>query len=248
MWTWFKEFIFTVLQFFVNHVGDWGLAIIIVTVILRIILMPLTLKQQKSMANMQQLQPKLKAIQDRYKDDPQRLNEEMMKFYSENKFNPAAGCLPMFIQMPIFIALFWVLKEHVPADARFYNIIPSLVTTPTEIFHSSGLIAALPYILLVVFFGVLTLLPMFIQKNSDKNMKVMAGAMGVMMLWFGWVSPAGVLLYWDASSLWGLVQQLIINKKTKKEAEEKEQAQKSFEPIEVNVVRKEKKKRPTKKS
>lgn len=246
MWTWFKDLLFHLVDFFALHTGDWGLAIIIVTVILRLILMPLTLKQQKSMANMQQLQPKLKAIQERYKDDPQRLNEEMMKFYSENKFNPAAGCLPMIIQMPVFIALFWVLRERVPSEAHFFNIIPSLTSAPQEVLANLGILPALPYIILVLAFSALTLTPMLIQKNADKNMKIMAGVMGVMMLWFGWVSPTGVLLYWDTSALWGLIQQIIINKKT--EAQAASQQQVEYQPVEVNVVRHEKKPRPRKKN
>ncbi len=246
MWTWFKDFIFMVLQFFADHLGDWGLSIIVVTIILRIILMPLTLKQQKSMAHMQQLQPKLKALQERYKDDPQRLNQEMMKFYSENKFNPAAGCLPILIQMPVFIALFQVLSSHIQSGATLLNMI-NLTATPQQMFTNQGLIAALPYIIMVLLFGTLTLIPMYMQQNVDKNIKIMSVVMGVMMLWFGWLAPTGVLLYWDTSAFWGLIQQFIITKKVKHQAAVEEAAKKVYEPIEVNVVRQDKKARPKKK-
>lgn len=245
MWTWFKDFLFSILVALESVVGDWGLAIIVLTVILRIILLPLTLKQMKSTAAMQLLTPKLQEIQQKYADDPQRLNEEMMKFYAENKFNPAAGCLPMLVQMPIFIALFNVLRTQVPEGASFYNLVSPLTSTPQEVLTNNGIIAALPFLILVVFFGVSTLIPMLLQSKADKNMKLMGGMMSVMMLYFGFISPAGVLLYWDTSSLWGIAQQLIINKKTKLEAETEEAD--TVKPIEVDVVRTERKQRPKKK-
>ena len=245
MWTWFKDFLFSILVALESLVGDWGLAIIVLTVILRIILLPLTLKQMKSTAAMQLLTPKLQEIQQKYADDPQRLNEEMMKFYAENKFNPAAGCLPMLVQMPIFIALFNVLRIQVPEGASFYNLVSPLTSTPQEVLTNNGIIAALPFLILVVFFGVSTLIPMLLQSKADKNMKLMGGMMSVMMLYFGFISPAGVLLYWDTSSLWGIAQQLIINKKTKLEAESEEAD--TVKPIEVDVVRTERKQRPKKK-
>lgn len=245
MWTWFKDFLFSILVALESVVGDWGLAIIVLTVILRIILLPLTLKQMKSTAAMQLLTPKLQEIQQKYADDPQRLNEEMMKFYAENKFNPAAGCLPMLVQMPIFIALFNVLRTQVPEGASFYNLVSPLTSTPQEVLTNNGIIAALPFLILVVLFGVSTLIPMLLQSKADKNMKLMGGMMSVMMLYFGFISPAGVLLYWDTSSLWGIAQQLIINKKTKLEAESEEAD--TVKPIEVDVVRTERKQRPKKK-
>ncbi|MDO5043724.1 MAG: YidC/Oxa1 family membrane protein insertase [Coriobacteriia bacterium] len=248
MWNWFLDFIYSILQFFVGLVSDWGIAIVIVTVILRLFMMPLTLKQQKSMAQMQKLSPKLKALQERYKDDPQRLNEEMMKFYSENKFNPIGGCLPILIQMPVFIALFQVLRTRVPGDASFMQILPWLTQSPSAIFTSQPLLTFIPYLIFVILFGSLTLIPMLIQPNSDKNMKYMAIAMSLMMLWFGWVSPAGVLLFWVISSGWGVIQQLTINKKMKLETEAELEAQKAFEPVEVDVVRRVKKNRPRKKN
>ncbi|MEB3245445.1 MAG: membrane protein insertase YidC [Vampirovibrionales bacterium] len=91
--------------------GSYGLAIIAITVLLRLVLWPLNTAQTRSMKKMQQLQPKLKALQEKYKSDPQKLQQEMMRFYSENKFNPFAGCLPMLVQLPIFIALYGALNS-----------------------------------------------------------------------------------------------------------------------------------------
>ena len=111
MWDIIKNWIFDVIQFFYNFCGDWGLAIIIVTVIFRILVAPLMHKQAKSSYQMQKVQPLMQEIQRKYADDPMRQQEEMQKLYAEAKFNPLAGCLPMILQMPIFIALFQVLSE-----------------------------------------------------------------------------------------------------------------------------------------
>ena len=94
-----------------HFVGNYGIAIIVLTVIVRIALWPLNVSQQRSMRTMQTLQPKMKAIQDRYKNDPQKMQQKMMEFYKEHKFNPMGGCLPLLIQMPIFILLYSALMS-----------------------------------------------------------------------------------------------------------------------------------------
>src|SRR5919109_4035635 len=113
-----------VMVFIHDHVvgGSWGLSIIGLTIVVRLILLPLTLKQFKSMQALQRLQPEIKALQAKYKDDKQRLNQEMMKFYQENKVNPLGSCLPLAAQMPVFIALFYMLRKDLKND-----ICPSVV-------------------------------------------------------------------------------------------------------------------------
>ena len=160
MWDWFINFLANVLQHFANFAGDWGVAIIILTVIMRLLVMPLMTKSTASSARMQALQPKMKEIQERYADDPERQAEEMRKFYSENKFNPLGGCLPILIQMPVFFALFTVARDFVPSDAHFLNIIPSLSTSAASAFGQFGIAGSWIYILFDVAFGVLTLIPM----------------------------------------------------------------------------------------
>jgi YidC/Oxa1 family membrane protein insertase len=101
-----------VLKFFHNHVGlSWGLAIVALTILMRAVLLPLTVKQFHSMQKMQVLQPQLKAIQAKYKDDKQRQQQEMMKFYKENQINPLGSCLPLVAQLPVFISLFYMLRQ-----------------------------------------------------------------------------------------------------------------------------------------
>jgi YidC/Oxa1 family membrane protein insertase len=102
-----------VLKFFHNSVGvPWGFSIVLLTVVIRALLVPLTLKQFSSMQKLQRLQPELKALQAKYKDDKQRQNQEMMKFYQENKVNPLGSCLPLVFQLPVFLSLFGLTREQ----------------------------------------------------------------------------------------------------------------------------------------
>ena len=254
MWDVFKDWIFDVIQFFYNVCGDWGLAIIVVTVIFRVLISPLMHKQTKSTYGMQKVQPLIQELQTKYGDDPQRLNQEMQKLYAEVKFNPIAGCLPMLLQMPIFIALFQVLNEMGSrthgTTYEFYNLVPSLVTTPSQAF-ADGIGAFIPYVILMIIFAGATFLPMVLQQANNnsaqrKQMIIMAAVMSLFMLWISWGSPAGVLLFWGASSLIGLGQQQISMRIMKKrDAEAAETIE--VKPIEVDVTRKVKKPRPTKK-
>lgn len=257
MWDWIVDILFQALKFIQGFAGDWGLAIIILVVIIRLILTPLMLKSTKSTARMQVLQPKLQEMQERYADDPQRLQQEMSKFYAENKFNPLAGCLPLLIQMPILIALFNLLHDlgtYFPEAAAegfsFYNILPDLATTPGQAF-SGGLVAALPYIIALGLFGVLTFIPQMVMARNQtgaqaQSMRMMMVVMTVMMLFMGWGLPAGVLLYYDVSSAWQVAQQLFVTQKVMEKAKAEEEERLANAPIEVDVVRREHKKRPHK--
>ena len=251
MWTWFKDIIFAWIQFTQGLVGDWGLAIIIITVIIRIVLTPLTARQYKSSYEMQKIQPKIQELQQKYAGDQQRLNEETMKIYADKKYNPIMGCLPIIIQMPIFIALYRVLYERIPDGACFYGIVPDLTASPSSVwaFTSEGFLTALPYIILVALFAVSVLVPMLLQPTSQNNSmtKFMAIFMTIMMVWFGWVAPSGVLLYWVSSAYIGLAQQFVIRRMLKRRDKEEEEAVIEIKPVEVNVERREHKNRPRKK-
>ncbi len=250
MWDWFINFLTMVLAGIQGFVGDWGLAVIVLTIIIRLILMPLQNKSIKSTAGMQVMQPKLQEIQDRYQDDPVKLQEETMKIYSEMKVNPLMGCLPLFLQMPVFFALFTVIK-NVPADACFYGILPSISNSAAGVVGQMGFAAGVPYIIFDLLFGVLTFVPMLMNANTTPEMKsqqiTMGAVMSIMMIWFGWSCPAAVLLYYVASSLWQVVQQKFVTQKVMEKARAKAEADAANRPVEVNVVRKEKKPRPHKK-
>ena len=250
MWDWFINFLTMVLAGIQGFVGDWGLAVIVLTIIIRLILMPLQNKSIKSTAGMQVMQPKLQEIQDRYQDDPVKLQEETMKIYSEMKVNPLMGCLSLFLQMPVFFALFTVIK-NVPADACFYGILPSISNSAAGVVGQMGFAAGVPYIIFDLLFGVLTFVPMLMNANTTPEMKsqqiTMGAVMSIMMIWFGWSCPAAVLLYYVASSLWQVVQQKFVTQKVMEKARAKAEADAANRPVEVNVVRKEKKPRPHKK-
>ena len=251
MWDWFVDLLRTVLQSLAQFSGDWGLAIIILTVIIRLLVMPLMTKSTASSARMQALQPKMKEIQERYADDPERQSEELRKFYAENKFNPLGGCLPMIIQMPVFFALFTVAKQ-VPADAHFLGILPSLSTSAADMFAQHGIAGSWVYILLDLLFGVLTFIPMMMNLNNTaedqrKTTLTMGAVMAVMMLWFGWSVPGAVLLYYDTSAVWQVIQQKIVTQRVMDKVKRETEASLANQPVKVDVVRKEKKPRPHKK-
>lgn len=233
-------------------VGDWGLAIIIVTLVIRLLLFPLQRKQYKSSFRMQEMQPKMQRIQELYANDQQKMQEETMKLYQETGFNPLSGCLPILIQMPIFVILFQTLRfklvdyANVGDGVSFYNILPDLTITV----EGSGF--NLVYLLFAVLFVVFSVSPMILQLFMNKNTTaqqrstnmMMLVIMGVMFVWMAAISPAGVILYWTLSSAFGFFQQLITNRVLKRERAEEEAAKPQV--VEVNVQRKEKKKRPHK--
>ena len=255
MWEWFKNAIFWVIDFFYNIAGDWGMAIIIVTIIFRLAITPLMHMQTRSSDNMQKVQPLMTEIQTKYANDPTRMQEEMQKLYAEAHFNPLAGCLPMFLQMPIFIALFQVLSEMGEraqgTSYAFYNIVPNLVLRPSEAF-ANGFGAFIPYLILLIIFAGATFVPMILQMSGQKNNPqrnqtlMMSGIMSLFMLWIGWGSPAGVLLYWGTSSLITIAQQQISRAILKRQDEE-QVAVEPVKPVVVDLTRKAQKPKPKKK-
>lgn len=257
MWDIILEGIFKVIEFFYSFCYDWGLAIIIVTIIFRILVAPLMHKQAKSNYQMQKIQPQMQKLQEKYAGDQVRLQQEMQKLYAEAKFNPLMGCLPMLLQMPIFLALFQVLRniQNYTTDTSlsFYNIIPNLTQTPSGALEE-GFLSFIPYLILMIVFAGATFLPMVLQQLKNKENKqrnqtlIMAVVMTVFMLWISWGSPAGVLLFWGASSLIGIAQNQWTMHRCRKEDAEREAAKAlEVQPVEVDVVRKTKKKKPTKK-
>jgi len=204
------------------------------------------------------MQPQIKAINEKYADDPQRKQQETMKLYQEAKFNPLSGCLPMLLQMPIFMALFRVLRNmadefdhYQNAPYTFYKIIPDITMSPNEVFSSpeGGLVASIPYILLLLLFASSMLIPLLINRQQDnqKQMRIMMIIMCIFMLFIGWNSSAGVLLYWDLSSYIGVAQQNISRVMLKKKDERAEEELVDVTPVKVEVDRKERKARPRKK-
>lgn len=252
MWDWFVSFLTDVLAALAGAVGDWGLAVIILTVIIRLLIMPLMNKSTATTARMQVLQPKMMEIQERYADDPERQMAEMRKFQAEHNFNPFSGCLPMFLQMPVFFALFTVAR-NVPENACFFNIMPSISISASQAVALYGIAGALVYLIFDLGFGLMTVAQMLMnvktvpEEQRQQNI-VMGVMMGAMMIWFGWSVPAAVLLYYVTSAVWQIVQQQLVTKRViAKVKEETEAKMDASQQVEINVVRKERKPRPKKK-
>lgn len=190
------------LLFAMHHLtGNFGVAIILATVVIKIILLPLTLKQDKSMRSMKKLQPELEKIKKQYKDNPQMVQQKTMELYKENKVNPAGGCLPLLIQLPILWALFGVLRDT--------NTVPQNAT-----FLWMHLVNPDPYYILPILNGVVSFLQQKLMGSSDNpQMKNMMYIFPIMMVFISYKMPAGLQIYWLVSSVAAVVQQYLIMKK-----------------------------------
>ena len=199
-----SRFILEVLQLFYALVGNWGFSIILLTVLVRLALLPLILSSHRSMEVMQAVQPEIKKVREKFKKDPQRMNQEIMALMKTHRANPLGGCLPLLLQIPVFWSLWKALSNSY-----------SLYRSPF-VFWVQDLSWKDPYYVLPVLMGVF----MFIQqKISPVNMsKEMVRAMQIMpvfMVFFMINLPSGLVLYMLVSTLFGLIQQVYLNKKKK---------------------------------
>jgi YidC/Oxa1 family membrane protein insertase len=219
------DFFEGILKFFHDTAGlSWGTSIIALTVVVRAALLPLTLKQFRSMQRLAHLQPEIKKLQERYKNDKERLNQETMKFYRENKVNPFASCLPMVAQFPVFISLFYMLR----VDLR-YDICPDV--NPPTVAHPQACGAggeaqwffipdltnratgAVLIVLLVLYVASQLFSTLLMSTTTDKTQRMIFIAMPFFFVSFVWRFPAGLLLYWITTNLWTIVQQAIVKKR-----------------------------------
>lgn len=186
-----------ILQFFYALFPNYGLAIILLTIVVRAVLYPLTLKQTKSMAQMQKIQPKVQDLKDRYKDNPQKFNEEVLKLYQKNNVNPLGGCLPLLLQLPILIALYNTIR--IAVELR-----------KTPFLWIADLSKGDPLLILPIAIAAL----MYYQqgKMTDPSQQQMMAFMPMFMFVITWSLPAGLLVYWFASSIIGLLQQFQANR------------------------------------
>jgi YidC/Oxa1 family membrane protein insertase len=197
-----------VLQFFHDNAGlSWGTSIIALTITVRALLVPLTYKQIKGMRALQALQPQIKEIQEKYKNDRQRMQQEVMRFYQENKVNPLASCLPLILQLPIFFALFRVLRgdsfeQDVEASGEAgWFFISSVVEKP----HGAETI-----VLMVLFAGSMALSTLVTMRTSPtaagNQQYFLVGAFALVGLFFVPTFPAGLSLYWITTNFWTVLQ------------------------------------------
>ena len=202
--------LFWLLSFVHSFVGNWGVAIIFVTFLIKLAFYKLTEASGRSMAKMRNLQPRMKALQDRYKDDKPALSQATMELYKREKVNPAAGCLPILIQMPFFLAFYWVLLESVEMrQAPFFLWLTDLSTRDPYFI--------LPLIMGVAMFGQQKLNPAPTDPVQAKVMQIMPIMFTVFFAFF----PSGLVLYWVTNTLLSIAQQWKVNKVV--EAESKAQ-------------------------
>lgn len=197
---WISQPLFALLTFLHSLVNNWGVAIILITIVVKGAMYWLTKKQYESMARMRNLAPKMQQLKDRFGDDRQKMSQAMMELYRKEKVNPMGGCLPLLLQMPIFLALYWVLMESVELrHADFVLWITDLSTKD-------------PYFVLPILTGASMYLLQKLQPTTitdpmqQKIMQWMPVAMSVFFLWF----PSGLVLYWLVSNVITLVQAKMI--------------------------------------
>lgn len=193
--------LFITLDWLHDRVGNWGWAILLVTLLLKLIFYPLSAAGYRSMANMRRVQPRIMSIRDRYKDDKARLNQAMMQIYKEEKINPLGGCFPILVQIPVFISLYWVLLESVELRQASF------------IFWWQDLSSPDPYYVLPIVMGI----TMYIQQKlnpapmdpvQQKVLMVMPFAFTIFFAFF----PSGLVLYWVANNVLSIAQQWMITR------------------------------------
>src|SRR3954470_15185562 len=206
----------SVLQFFHDNAGlSWGMSIIALTVFVRALLIPLTYKQLKGMRALQALQPQIKEIQAKYKNDKQRMQQEMMRFYKENKVNPFASCIPLIAQLPVFITLFYTLRHELPPDmgcpeaghCASYGAEFLFIHDLTAKATGAELIA-----LLILYVGTQLVSGMVMSLSADKSQRMMMFLLPLIFVPFILNFPAGLILYWITTNVWTIGQQFAIKK------------------------------------
>ena len=216
-----------VLVFFHDSIGlSWGVAIIALTVATRTLLIPLTYKQLKGMRALQVLQPQIKEIQAKYKNDKQRMQQEMMRFYQENKVNPFASCIPLLAQLPVFITLFYVLQKDLRFDicgqsektcsdfavnqghsAGFFGESFLFIPDLTAQAEGSVLIA-----LLILYVVTQLISGMVMAVTADKSQRTLMMVLPFIFVPFIISFPAGLVLYWITTNVWTIGQQYVVKR------------------------------------
>ncbi|WP_396588075.1 membrane protein insertase YidC [Bermanella sp. R86510] len=204
---WVAQPLFWLLQLMHDIAGNWGWAIIMLTVLVKLAFFPLSAASYRSMANMRRVAPKLTAIKEQYADNREQLSKEMMALYKKEKINPLGGCLPILVQMPVFIALYWVLMESVELRQAPFMLWIEDLSLKDPLF-------ILPLIMGASMFVQMQLNPTPPDPMQAKIMKLMPVVFTVFFLFF----PAGLVLYWVVNNLLSIAQQYYITRKIEAEA------------------------------
>lgn len=194
--------LFIALKWIHSVVGNWGWAIILLTLAIKLVFFPLSDKSYRSMARMRKLQPRMQQLKERYGDDRQALNQAMMKMYKEEKINPLGGCLPILIQIPVFIALYWVLLESVELRHADFMLWLNDLSSPDPFF-------VLPLLMGISMFVQQKLNPAPIDPIQQKIMMTLPIVFTVFFAFF----PAGLVLYWVVNNVLSIAQQYVITRR-----------------------------------
>ncbi len=218
---WIVDVLLPVLKFFHEQIGlGWGMSIVMLTVVVRAVLLPLTIKQFKSMQAMARVAPELKALQQKYKDDKQRQQQEVMKFYQQNKINPFASCLPLLAQLPFFLGLFYLLQDDLRNEicnqtARVCGAIPSSMGAESFLFIpdlTDKATGGVLVILLVLYIGSQLISGLLMSVTADKKQRMLIIALPFIFTVFVIQFPAGLIVYWITTNLWTMGQQYVVRR------------------------------------
>ena len=213
-----------VMNFFHNilHIHNWGWVIVLLTIFIKLILVPFSMSQMKSSAAMQKLQPKIKEIQDKYKNNPQKMQAEMANFYRENKINPMKGCLPMILQMLILIPLFNLLRSDYDLFQEPFIWWITDLSSPDSVFtwerniplitsFSQNSIRILPILFIVTQLLSMKIMQIGTEQAANKQMKIMMYLLPIIFFFTLYNMPSGLFVYWIVMNILSVIQQLIYN-------------------------------------
>jgi YidC/Oxa1 family membrane protein insertase len=209
-----------IMKFFHDNLGfSWGLSIIFLTFVIRLLILPLTFRQVRSMQALQRLQPEIKKIQERYKDDRQRMNQEMMRFYQEHKVNPLSSCFPILLQLPFFLALFYMLRHDLRIDICGQSKLPCSQIPGA---HGEGFLfindittnatGAALVVLIVLYVGSQLVSGIISTFTADRTQRIMMLALPFVFVTFVINFEAGLIVYWITTNVWTIAQQLFIKR------------------------------------
>jgi YidC/Oxa1 family membrane protein insertase len=209
-----------IMSFFHDSVGvSWAWSIIFLTFVIRLIILPLTFRQVRSMQGLQRLHPEIKKLQAKYKDDKQRLNQEMMAFYKEHKVNPLSSCLPVLLQLPFFLALFYMLRHDLRLDvcgqvAKPCGQVPGVydnkfLLIPDITDKATGIALV---ILIILYIGTQLISGLITTFTADRSQRIMMLALPFLFVTFIINFDAGLIVYWVTTNFWTIGQQLFIKR------------------------------------